>query len=475
MPGCKKYLAEEPLKQVSIQTADQLEDLINNATAFTYDGDNPSQAYSTDDTEIPLNAYALNPTVFSYPSLSYYTFSTSQVINQPSDGLWTGEYKKIFTANLILANLAQVTGTDSVKNVLRADAYFIRAYCYWNLANHYCLPYSAANAKSPGLPLKKTTDYTEPLNRATLKETYDFILADITAAQNTTQVDVDGKRPWRISKRGIDGFLSRFYLMQGDYDKCLQYANNALTTQTATLVDFHTIKAGVPVSYTNPATTLKYSELRNWTAVQHLYWKEFLYTRDSYTNTQVRCPSTGLRALYDTSNDLRYKWFMIPYGGRRFSIVNPVLFLYVVFDDGRYIPTGPTMAEMWLNKAEALARKGDMGGALQAVNTLRAQRMNTSAPLTAIDAADALTQILQERRREMPFSMRWFDIRRFSINDDPSDDVTVERTFYKIGDGAIDTTSTVDYKLAPGSSRYAVPINGFEISNSKNQIVQNSY
>jgi len=45
-----------------------MEDLINNATAFTYDGDNPSQAYSTDDTEIPLNAYALNPTVFSYPA-----------------------------------------------------------------------------------------------------------------------------------------------------------------------------------------------------------------------------------------------------------------------------------------------------------------------------------------------------------------------------------------------------------------------
>jgi len=100
------------------------------------------------------------------------------------------------------------------------------------------------------------------------------------------------------------------------------------------------------------------------------------------------------------------KWFMIPYGGRRFSIVNPVLFLYVVFDDGRYIPTGPTMAEMWLNKAEALARKG-IWAAHSGGNTLRAQRMNTSAPLTAIDAADALTQILQERRREMPFSMRW--------------------------------------------------------------------
>jgi len=68
-------------------------------------------------------------------------------------------------------------------------------------------------------------------------------------------VDVDGKRPWRISKRGIDASSAVFYLMQGDYDKCLQYANSALTTQTATLVDFHTIKAGVPVSYTNPATT----------------------------------------------------------------------------------------------------------------------------------------------------------------------------------------------------------------------------
>ena len=75
----------------------------------------------------------------------------------------------------------------------------------------------------------------------------------------------------------------------------------------------------------------------------------------------------------------------------------------------------------------------------------------------------------------MPFGMRWFDIRRFSVNDDPSDDVTVTRSFYTMGTGAVDTTSKVTYTLAPGSKRYAVPINSLEITNSNGQIQQNQY
>jgi len=101
--------------------------------------------------------------------------------------------------------------------------------------------------------------------------------------------------------------------------------------------------------------------------------------------------------------------------------------------------------------------------------------MNVAAPLTATTQADAIVKVLEERRRELPFSIRWYDIRRFSVNDYPADDVTVTRTFYKVNVGAVDLTSTQTYSLAPGSKRYAVPINGVEIMASKNIIGQNGY
>ena len=165
----------------------------------------------------------------------------------------------------------------------------------------------------------------------------------------------------------------------------------------------------------------------------------------------------------------------MPNSNRRFTITSHNLYRYAFFFDGRYIPTGPSVSEMLLNKAEILARKNDIPGALTAVNLLRAKRLNVAAPLAAATQAETIAKVLEERRRELPFSIRWYDIRRFSVNNYPADDVTVTRTFYKVNVGAVDITNTQTYTLAPGSKRYAVPINGVEIKASKDIIGQNSY
>ncbi len=484
LAGCKKYLEEEPTKQSVIATADQLEALINNATFFAIDGNsgtNGSAGYSTDDTEVPLDAFKASPGGWSISNLDYYTFKTDDIIGLSSDPIWNGEYKKIFTANLVLANLDNVTGDDALKNELRADAHFIRAYCYWVLVNHFCLPYTPASplkdAAGLGLPLKQSTDYEESFDRATLKQTYDFIEADLKEAQKTTRDDVDATKPWRVSKKAVEALMSRYYLFLGNYDESLIHTNNALTTTTAVLVDWHTIVAGTQSNYSNPTATIVNSEFYDYSSgAKYLFWKEFYCPRFSYQSGQWLIPSTALRALYDQSNDFRYKWLMLPNANRRFGLVgNFNLYRYAFFFDGRYIPTGPSVGEMLLNKAEILARKGDVLNAMIAVNTLRAKRMNTAAPLTAIDQPDAIKKVLEERRRELPFSFRWYDIRRFSINDYPGDDVTVTHTFFNVNAGSVDTTATQNYVLAPGSKRYAVPINGVEIMASKNIIKQNQY
>jgi tetratricopeptide (TPR) repeat protein len=484
LASCKKYLEKEPKVQTDIQTADQLEALINNAAGTTtissanlpYDGNNATMAYSTDDTEIKTDLFKNNPTAFDIGLLYYYVFDVTQVAGAASDAFWNGEYRKIFTMNVILSNIDRVTGEVAQKNRIKADAYFIRAYSYWNLVNYYCQPYAAGNMQSKGLPLKTVTDYTEPLKRASLQETYDFILSDIAQAQSLVSAgDVQTTLRWRVSKPAIDAFLSRFYLFTGDYDKSLQYANAALTSSTAKLVDYNTLGAGVPESYTNPAVTLKYSVLNDRNIVRLLNWDEFFYARFTYTSRQWFVPSTNLLSLYDTSNDLRYQLFMIPNGGRRFSVVTPSTFRYTFFYDGSFLPTGPTVAEVLLNKAEASARKGDVSSALTTVNLLRAKRLKTYVALTAVDKADALTKILQERRRELPFSFRWWDIRRFSVNDDASDDVTVIRNFFKMGVGTIDVNTPQTYTLPVKSNRYMVPINDVEINASQGQIEQNTY
>jgi len=475
LSSCKSYLSEEPKKQTSIQNVEQLEALINNPNTRET---NITAGYSTDDTEIPAETYKTNVSRFTIDYLYYYTFETKIIEGLASDGLWSGEYSKIFTANLVLFYLDKVTGDAATKAALKADAHFLRGYSYWVLANHYCEPYKpGVNDNAPGIPLKKTTSYEEPLERATLKETYDAIMADMEEAKKTPFDDVRDRLRWRVSKKAVNAFLSRYYLFLGDYDKAIENADAALESNTAKLVDFRTIVAGTPATYTNPSVTLNYSELNNWGTSKYYYWEEQYFTRYAYIATQWWVPSQSLMDLYDQDNDLRFKWFFIANGGRRFSVVTPATYRYTLLDDGRSVFTGPTRAEVLLNKAEALARKSaqNINAAMAAINALRSMRLETPQNLTAANQDDAIKKVLEERRRELPFAMRWYDIRRFSINDYAADDVTVTRDFFQVNAGSIDINTPKTYTLPVGSKRYALPINGIEIDASRGQIKQNEY
>ncbi|WP_343556224.1 RagB/SusD family nutrient uptake outer membrane protein [Sphingobacterium sp.] len=474
--SCKKYLDEPNKLQSDIKTVDQLQALIDNAPLFSYEGNNYTATFSTDDTEIEMEAYQKYPTSVSLDALHYYTWDISNVINKGYDDLWNNEFKKIFTANVVLVNVDNVQGTLEQKNVVKANALFIRAMSYWALVNHYCLPYAPQNLKSFGLPLKSSTIYTEPLNRSTLEDTYDFILKDVRQAMDLLAGgDVEDRMRWRVSEKAIYAFLSRYYLFTNNYQEALRAADLALTSSVANLVDFNTLGKGTPAVYTNPNITLSYSILNDWAANRFLYWNEFYYTRYSYNASQWYNPSKQLLAIYDKENDLRFKNFFIENGGRRFNVISPAQYRYTTFNDGRYLVSGPTVAEVLLNKAEAAARLNEVPLSMQSLNALRLKRYQHYSDLDATSSADALHKILLERRRELPFSFRWGDIRRFSVNETIEDDIVLERTFYKVLDASVDLTKIEKYSLPIKSLRYAVPISAIEIAASQGQIEQNKY
>lgn len=473
--GCKKYLEKESKKLATIETVEQLEALLNNAARFVQEN-NYTATYSTDDTEIPKEDYKNNAGEFTPEALYFYLFTNDQVENNiAADQLWAGEYNKIFTANVVLNNIETAEGNDALRERIKADAHFVRAYSYWLLANYYCLPYSPANAGAKGLPLKVSTVFTESLKRSTLKETYDFILADMAEAAKTPVNDVDPKLPWRASKKAVAAFMSRFYLFAGDYDKTIEQADIALGSAVVQLKDYKTLVAGTPVSYANPNVTINYSELNDWTAAKYYYWPEFFYLRFTYTPGWWFLPSSSLVSLYDQQHDLRYKWFMFPQGGRYFDAGTANMYRYQIFQTGSLLPSGPTIAEVLLNKAEAFARKDDPANAMNTVNILREKRMSSSLPLSAASKAEAITKVLEERRRELPFVTRWYDIRRFSVNDYPADDITITRNFFQLNNNVVNTDVPQTYTLPVGSKRYAVPVNGVEIGASRGQIEQNDY
>ena len=85
------------------------------------------------------------------------------------------------------------------------------------------------------------------------------------------------------------------------------------------------------------------------------------------------------------------------------------------WSDGLF--TGIATDEVYLTRAESYARAGNKTAALADLNTLLQARMKTGTfiPVAANSAAEALTIILQERRKELLMRCtRWMDIKRLN-------------------------------------------------------------
>jgi hypothetical protein len=491
--SCKKFLEESPSKTSSlvVKTTTQINALLDNQNTF-YAEENITQSYGTDDCGITLDVYNGGRGVFSYmPAILFLNWDT-QYIPDVAQSFWSNEYKKIFVANLALNEVDKVSGTDAEKAVIKADAHLIRAYSYWVLANTYCLPYTEQNKNEPGLPLKSSTSFEEPLERQPLEKVYQQIETDLAEALKVTvSLTQSGKpRHWRASKAGVNGFAARYYLNRNDNAKAITYANAALADYNV-LVDYNTemkygkdqsitINSGTPTAQT---VVLKYPYTHdNQLASDQtdvISWKEFMYFRTLSNGSWWYVPSTDLLNLYDKTHDLRYLYHIVEGYSYDRGMTKPAYDYpgYIFFFKDN-IPSGPTVAEVLLIKAEAQARSNDPSGAMTTLNLLRAKRMTPGAwvNLTATDKADAIKKVIDERRRELPFTQRWFDIRRYNNNDDPNDDVTLSRTFYPFSASSIlfDQAPKV-YTLPKNSRRFAVPIPTTEIISSSGAIKQNTY
>ena len=214
-------------------------------------------------------------------------------------------------------------------------------------------------------------------------------------------------------------------------------------------------------------------------------WSELLYTRTSYSAFWWFIPSQALIDNYsvdvpggDPNNDLRYYYFLLPDFGLR-SCVKTTAGRFPGYCQFYYdhIISGPTTAEMNLIIAECVARSSGWSGAMAYVNKVRRNRIKADvyADLTAASQADAIKKVLQERRREMPFAMRWYDLKRLNAND-TANQVTVTRTFYPFNSTTVQKgEAPKTYTLAPNGRHYAIPISKDEISKSYGVLEQTTY
>lgn len=479
LASCDSYLDKQPSASSNAPITDAsqliaLFDYVSNVQENSY-----VDAYATDDYGVPTDMFDSRPTSFGINYMCFYALATDVMETSSFNNSWSGEYNKIFTANTIISNAASVAGTDAEKNLALANGYFMRAWSMFRLAWIYCRPYSEANKTTLGLPLRLGTLFTEDVHRSTLEETFTQILADLDEAEKyCTEDGVPENMAWRTSKCAIDGLRARIYLYMNDYTKAMTSVDKALAL-APDFFDFNELQWGTPVSYPEsgnmPAQTVEYCETNSWNLQKIYKWKEWIFIRMQYLGTQWFCPSQGLVDCFDDQeNDLRYVFFMVEHGNRRFSVPYD-WFKYEQFYDSRYNISGLTTAELVLMKAELQARAGQGDAALATLMPLRQARFatGTAIALTASDASEALKQVLLERRRELPFSARMMDIKRFSVSDTPDDDVTISREFYNCTLSGVDTSTKVQISVKGNDPAYAIPVPFEDVQNSQGMVEQN--
>ena len=358
---------------------------------------------------------------------------------------WNVLYKQVFYSNAVLEGLDKSIQKDSEQGkFLRGWALFCRAFAFYDLVRNFCKVYQPITANSDlGIPLrlKSGIDYVQ--QRASLQESFDQIISDLTEAEKLLPRSRPATNLNRPSLPALYALLARIYLDMGSFALAESNADKALEIYS-TLIDYNTISKSSSVPFTVNNEELLYN------TSQVASYGEFT---GSYVGTRARI-APDLIALY-SSNDLRLNIFFAQQSDRTYTIKSGYVGL------GSYPFTGLATDELYLIKSETQARKGLTNQALNTINTLMLKRWNPTATnpakpfqqITANSSSEALDKILLERRKELVWrSLRWFDIKRLNLI---GANIMLNRK-----------VKGKSYSLAPNDPRYVFPIPDDEISQS---------
>ena len=346
---------------------------------------------------------------------------------------WNNPYIQVAYANICLEGLKKidrVSENQSAWDNVKGSALFYRGQAYFHLLQHFARPYDITTAYTdPGIVLRNTSDVNQLFPRSSVEDSYNQVIADLQEAE--TLLPSVPSMLTRPSVRATDALLSRVYLSMRDYTKAGTYADKVLQ-QISTLIDYNTLNSAS--TYPLPSFQAGNKEV--------IFYATAAASTIQSTNGFV---DSNLYKSY-AANDLRKTIFFkqgtgtVSFRGNYTGVSTPF--------------GGMAINECYLVRAESAARKGNIAAAMNDLNSLLIKRWKTGTyvPLTALNADDALSKVLTERRKELLYTgiLRWIDLRR--LNKEPAYAKTLLRNL----NGQV-------YTLKPDDPKYVFPIPDNEI------------
>lgn len=362
----------------------------------------------------------------SYPTVKkrLYTFEHGAIFEDGQyDPYWESAYSHIFTYNVVINNvLSAKDGKEEEKKRVWAEAKIGRAFEYLTLVNIYAKHYDAKTAASDlGVPLVLSEDINKSYERVSVAQIYELVETDLQEA--LPHLASSSAHRFQPLKTVGFAFLSRMNLYKGNYGEALTNAREALKLNEY-LEDYklYTTKDKTTWGRVCLITDedVPFPDVRE---SNETVWGRLGTSSYGALNAEVYA-SADLKNVYSKNlpngaKDMRYELFFCQDSASFGANVTrfPGRTLWAPYVE---MNTGFSTPELYLTIAECEARVGSTAQALSWINKLRDMRIKNNSPIANLSKDETLKLVLDERRREMPYtaSTRLIDLKRLATSGD---------------------------------------------------------
>lgn len=303
--------------------------------------------------------------------------------------------------------------------VYKGEVYFARALAYSELIKQFCKAYDPATAENElGVALVDSYSNAGRPKRASLKDSYEFVLNDLALASDFLKLDENNSEVLYntayFTIGAVNALQARVYLYMKEWQKAIDYSTLVIDSKKYFL-------SSVNQSSSN-ASYNAYEYMWQYDASTEIIWKVqfdinsyggrlgqvfFNFDYSSYKPDYV--PAKWVLNLYDAT-DLRYEaFFANATTGYSHGLTTPLLIKY--FGNRNFLasnilhvnmPKPFRLSEQYLIRAEAYCNMGGVGlsKAAKDITTLRNARFSTYGS-TVLNAENWLDEISNERVREL--------------------------------------------------------------------------
>uniref|UniRef100_UPI004056AEB5 RagB/SusD family nutrient uptake outer membrane protein n=1 Tax=Alistipes sp. TaxID=1872444 RepID=UPI004056AEB5 len=341
-----------------------------------------------------------------------------------SEAVYANLYSVISNCNFFLENIGVVKANTTDDNKLSdldyftGEVYAIRALAYSELIKLYCKAYNPATAKEElGIVLRKHYSKPEEAKRASLYDSYEFVLEDLAKAEELLDSEYDGYGAIYTTKAMAEALHARVALYMQDWDTAVEYATKLIESERFALSSVNNM-----ISSSTSHFKHLWANDEGWEIIWQINLSPESYggmlgspflgrNTDGVNYYPDYVPAQWVLNLYD-ANDLRYNAYfanaqtahshglvwplLIKYAGNT-SFINSYL-LYEVS-----MPKPFRLAEQYLIRAEAYCRQAtpNYSAASADLTKLREARYVSGKGAMSVTADNWLENIANERVREL--------------------------------------------------------------------------